>query len=160
MFNKNINKIYVDMDGVIADFDGYLYEHTGKPYREDSETWDFIKTVDNFYYKLSPTSYCLELWDAVNYITKNVEILTAIPRTTVIESAKQDKIDWVRKYLGPDIKVNFGPYSRDKKNWARENDILIDDRPSNIDEWNAAKGIGCLHFDSRPEKTFRFLTFL
>jgi len=32
-------------------------------------------------------------------------------------------------------------YSKDKQRYANENSILIDDKPSNIDEWKAAGGI-------------------
>ena len=32
-----------------------------------------------------------------------------------------------------------------KKNYAKKDSILIDDRASNISDWNAAGGIGILH---------------
>ena len=35
--------------------------------------------------------------------------------------------------------------SSSKKNYAKKDSILIDDRISNINDWNAAGGIGILH---------------
>jgi hypothetical protein len=39
----------------------------------------------------------------------------------------------------------FGPYSKDKHQHCRPGDILIDDRSSNIEEWQAAGGIAIHH---------------
>jgi hypothetical protein len=159
-FDKNKNTIYVDMDGVLVAFDDYIFKHTGNPYISDEKTWEYIKSVDHFYLNLDPTSYCFELWDFIKSIGSNVEILTGLPRRTPIEQAMPDKIEWVRKHLGSDVKVNFGPYAVDKHKWAKEFDVLIDDHVPNIEKWIEAKGIGYLHRETRPEKTFRFLTFL
>ena len=41
--------------------------------------------------------------------------------------------------------MNIGPYSHDKQKWCIPGDILIDDRPSNIEQWTAAGGIAVYH---------------
>jgi 5'(3')-deoxyribonucleotidase len=75
----------------------------------------------------------------------NVEFLTAIPRETTLPSAKDDKINWINKYF-PGFKVNFGPFSRDKWKWAKPGDILVDDKYSNITEWQElGNGISIYH---------------
>jgi len=47
---------------------------------------------------------------------------------------------WVKNNLNPKPKVIFA-YSKDKQRYANENSILIDDKKSNINEWNAKGGI-------------------
>ena len=58
-----ITKIYIDMDGVLADFDRGAYELCGVPRPEpgksrtkenDDLMWERIRTVENFYDKLEP----------------------------------------------------------------------------------------------------------
>ena len=150
-FNKEKNTIFVDMDGVIADFDKFLFDKMGRTFphnigpAEDVLMWDFLQNVDRLYWHLPPTEYAFELMDMVLSTGANVEILTAIPRRTAILGAEKDKRDWMIKYFGNAIKVNIGPFSKDKWKHAKAGDILIDDRPDNIDEWNAAGGIGILH---------------
>lgn len=57
------------------------------------------------------------------------------------------------KYFGDKIKVNIGPFSKDKWKHAKKGDILIDDRPDNIEEWHGAEGIGILHLYDNFENT-------
>ena len=150
-FNKDINTIFVDMDGVIADFDKFVLDNMGRTFDHqsgpaDRAMWDFLSTVDRLYFVLPPTEYAFKLWDLVRSTGANVEILTAVPRRTKMPGAEQDKKDWIEKYLGPDIKVNIGPYSRDKWTHAKHSDILIDDRTDNISDWETkGNGIGILH---------------
>jgi hypothetical protein len=51
----------------------------------------------------------------------------------------------------------FGPYSKDKKDHCVSGDILLDDRKSNIDEWNQAGGIGILYRNDL-DRVIDFLT--
>jgi 5'(3')-deoxyribonucleotidase len=74
----------------------------------------------------------------------NLFFLTAVPKGNDMHWAFYDKVNWVELYF-PDIPVMFGPYSHDKQVHCTPNDILIDDRTSNITEWNAAGGHGILH---------------
>jgi 5'(3')-deoxyribonucleotidase len=46
----------------------------------------------------------------------------------------QDKVEWQQQYY-PDVTVRFGPFAVDKKKFCKGNDILVDDRKSNIDDW-------------------------
>lgn len=43
------------------------------------------------------------------------------------------------------MKVNFGPYAKDKQYHCEVGDILIDDSSINIEQWRARGGIGILH---------------
>lgn len=150
MFNKETSIIYLDMDGVLADFDAFVLENMGRTFDHtngpsDREMWNFLMSVDRMYFNLKPTPYFLLLVETAREICDNVQILTAIPRRATMPDAEQDKIEWAKKYIPGEIKVNIGPFSRDKKNWARPGDVLLDDRVDNIEAWRAAGGIGILH---------------
>ena len=78
-----------------------------------------------------------QLWD---YIKPNNPILLSSPSRS--NSSRLGKRLWVRNNL-PGTKLILAN-SYNKKNYADSNNILIDDRPSNIDQWKAAGGIGIL----------------
>lgn len=150
MFNKETNIVYLDMDGVLADFDKFVLENLGRTFdHNESEhktnMWASLSKIDRFYYNLELTPYAKDLLSFVREHADNVEILTAIPRRGSIPTADFDKIDWARDKLCSNLKVNLGPYSKDKWKHAKPGDILIDDRLSNINDWNRHGGIGLLH---------------
>ena len=150
-FKRQSNTIYVDLDGVLSDFQKFIVEHIGRPYPiagDDPEMWDFVSRTEHIFLNLDPTPYAFELWEHVNSFGERVEILSAIPRKANVPTAFEDKRAWVDKYLGPDVIVKFGPYSCDKWKHATRGDLLIDDHPKNVTEWiNNGGGIAVLHED-------------
>jgi hypothetical protein len=70
----------------------------------------------------------------------HLAFLTAIPDNNSVPYAIYDKVTWADTHF-PGIPVFFGPYSSDKQVHCRFNDILIDDRKSNCEEWRSAGGI-------------------
>lgn len=145
--------LYLDMDGVVADFDGYAYKVLGVPpsggiYPDD--VWTKLAANPRIYRDLMPTKYAGELYqECVKLCLKNDynwAFLSAVPKGNDVKHAFQDKVEWAQKYF-PGVTVFFGPYSKDKHHHCQPGDILIDDRRSNIEEWNAAGGIGILHKD-------------
>jgi len=146
--------IYLDLDGVLADFDGSVKRHTGKyPHEQsDDEMWKSVEKDEHFYSKLEKMPGADDFYTNILAIATNngytVKILTAIPRKSTMPEAGPDKIKWVKKHFG-DIEVKLGPYSKDKWKHADPNDILIDDRKSNIDEWKKkGNAIGILFKNS------------
>ena len=144
--------IYVDMDGVVADFDMFAKDILGREIGwgttqdlSDAE-WVKLASVDRLYYQLPMMPDATKLIAYVKSLNSrfHVEFLTAIPRRTTIPSAHADKQAWIDKYF-PGMKMNIGPYSHDKQKWCTPGDILIDDRPSNIEQWTAAGGIAVYH---------------
>lgn len=144
-------KIYFDMDGVLADFKGYLDNHniayvphntTDK--EADAHMWECIKNVHRFYYQLEPVPGVPELFEQLNK-KYHCEILTAIPKPHWgLVGTAEDKREWIAKYLGEGVLVNI-VYREQKKEFARNRKcILIDDLEKNIREWNEYGGTGIL----------------
>ena len=143
--------LYLDMDGVVADFDGYVENVLGEPAtaeRWPDDKWAIIKQHPRLYRELDLTPEAESLVDFCRQWTKdnNYELLflSAVPHDNDIHWAFYDKVIWAQRYF-PDIPVHFGPYSQDKQHHCRPGDILIDDRTSNIEQWRASGGIGIHH---------------
>ena len=140
-------KIYVDMDGVLVDFDGGYEKLTGMTTRAADEKgpeffWKPIsKAGAKWWITLNWMPDGKQLWD---YVKKyNPELLSAPSRE---EASKMGKRVWVKREL-PGVKLILR--SADKKQeFASPNSILIDDREKNIEQWKNAGGIGILHTDA------------
>ena len=148
---SRIKKIYLDMDGVLADFVQGVWDLCGIGTDDDDAMWAALKEVDNFYNKLEPMDGALEMVEALiaKYGDK-CEILSAAPKPDrQIPEAEQDKRDWVKKYIG-DIKANIVHAKVDKIPYCTGPDcILIDDTKENIDNWEAAGGTGILFTEAK-----------
>lgn len=143
--------LYLDMDGVVADFNGYAEQVLGHSAADERwEETDWLKLVENprIYRDLNRTKEADELVNFCRNICKqkdwDLRFLTAVPRKNDVAWAFYDKVNWASLYYS-DIPVLFGPYSKDKWQHCKPGDILIDDRTSNITEWTAAGGRGILH---------------
>lgn len=146
--------IYLDMDGVLADFNSGARtalnasqeerEHAERTGQWPITAWRRLAYVPNLYRHLPKMP---QADDLVNTALKfkdtfgwQVAILTAVPKNNDVKDAFQDKFDWVAEHY-PSLRIYFGPYSKDKHTHARPGDILIDDRTSNCNEWRQAGGI-------------------
>jgi len=145
--------IYLDMDGVVADFDEYAARTLGIPPSQGiypNEVWYKLATNSRLYRDLVKTPYADKLVFQCSVIAKQqgyeLKFLTAVPKGNDVPWAFYDKVIWAQKYF-PGIPVMFGPFSKDKYIHCRPGDILIDDRTSNIEEWRVAGGLGILHRD-------------
>lgn len=158
--------LYLDMDGVVADFDAYAKKilNTDKTYHSwPKESWNIIASNPRLYRDLEKTpeadalvDYCKKL---KNKNKCNLFFLTAVPKQDDMPWAYYDKILWITNYYN-DIPVFFGPHSSDKWKHCKPGDILIDDRKSNCEEWkNKGNGISILH-EGNLSKTLEQLSTL
>ncbi len=140
------------MDGVVADFDKRFTDLSGmSPSEFESKNgknafWDFIDVKHKlaFWVGIPPMSDAQGLMD---YVSKHdYEMLTApsIKKESLMGKGLWIR-NWAKKGLFPSKpKVNYKP-AKNKHHFAAPNHILIDDKQSTIDSWNAAGGIGILH---------------
>lgn len=149
-------KIYLDMDGVLADFDRGVRElcrmepqsQNGKRSAKiDDLMWEAIRKIDHFYDRLEPMPGAKEMFDIIyGAYGDRCEILTGIPKPSRgIETAAEDKVNWMHRVLSPEIVVHC-VLRKEKMDFCKGAEtVLIDDWVKNIDEWNQTGGTGILH---------------
>ena len=146
---SKVRQIFLDQDGVLADFESGLTKALG--YKVDVtspiDVYDIEKrklTAQRLFRNLDPLP---DAWKLVDYCMNSgihTEILTAagtVNRTLVVK----DKIDWIRRYVHPHWIVIPTFNGSQKAVFADKKAVLIDDRQQNIDCWVKAGGIGILH---------------
>ena len=137
-------KIYSDMDGVLVDFENGYEKLTGidlkGEYRPDGE--DFWKPIEQagvgYWAGLEWMSDGKQLW---SYLKPFKPTLLSAPSRS--QSSRIGKHVWVKHKI-PGTKLILR-YASQKQELATPESILIDDRQVNIDQWEAAGGIGILH---------------
>ena len=148
-------KVYLDMDGVIADFDKRFEDLSGmKPKEFESKYgknkfWEFIDEDNkiSFWVGIPEMPGAKALVDAVKKY--NYELLTA---PSVKKQSYLGKILWVRNHsdlLGGKPRINFKK-AKEKhlvKPELSKTDILIDDREDTIGRWESAGGTG-IHYQN------------
>lgn len=144
-------KIYCDMDGVLADFvDQWKEYHKQDPtaHKKKIGKKEFDVFLDG-----APLEFWTDmefmpdarggkaLWDKIKKY--DTEILSSPAES---EASRKGKQMWL-KSKGINVPLNLKK-SYKKQEFAAPNHILIDDYKRNIDQWNAAGGIGILHKDN------------
>lgn len=122
---KNL-KLFVDMDGVLADFNA------------ETNAVQRFKTEKGFFKKLKPIKANVKAVKMLLSSGYDVTILTTSPHA----SADKDKRKWVNKYLGKKIEVIFARPEIAKIDYVKEKNIavLFDDYGKNIREWVGGGG--------------------
>jgi len=136
-------QIYCDMDGVLTDFESGYEKLTGVDlkgeFQKGSDFWDPIsKAGVGFWAGLQWMPGGKELWA---YLKPFNPILLSAPSRE--ESSRIGKAVWVKHKI-PGTKLILR-YAKQKQQLATPKSILIDDRQINIDQWEAAGGVGILH---------------
>ena len=150
-----MKNIYLDLDGVVANFDEFVENIIGHAPPLDKklteQDWLEILKHPRLFRDLNvyegAGNFVRAISQLANEYHYDLKFLTAVSRKNDMPWSFIDKIHWVEKHF-PGIPVWFGPYSADKHLHATVGDILIDDRITNIIRWNQAGGIGILHLSS------------
>lgn len=142
-------RIYLDLDGVMADFDTHFVDYFGVDPQslDDDVMWKMINSYHDFYANLPLMEDALELFDALWYSSHfdDMSILTACPKSNYKNAAIQ-KRGWVRKNLAENITVIPMLGGANKALFMHEpGDILIDDMEKNCKAWEELGGIAIVH---------------
>lgn len=138
-----MTQVYVDLDGVLADFDtGYLKAFGVKPDKTKDVggmDWKLVRNTQGFYANLPPMPDFMQLWRYVEEY--DPIILTGVPRD--VPEAADNKRAWVTKNIG-DVPM-IGCLSKEKSKHCKPGDILIDDWEKYRDLWLAKGGVWITH---------------
>ena len=151
MQKPKISCIYLDMDGVIADFVKRYKELYRMEPREAEKKKEFNKFFDEF---IATNQFAtLDLMpgalDAITYLRKlNVptQILSSTANEKRYDDISKQKMIWLQTH-GITFTPNFVPGKKYKYKYAAPDKIIIDDTESVIEDWRKAGGIGILHKD-------------
>ena len=144
--------VYIDMDGVIADFESWiktiLPDITEDDWRYSKGPWEVMDDNSDIVYRdLAP----LHLLSHMNYLYNNLDnvvFLSAIPYqwcgTDKWDKAISNKLHWLNNNIEnfKSTDAIFTKGASDKLNYLIPGDVLYDDREDTITKWNAAGGIG------------------
>ena len=143
-------KIYVDLDGVLADFEGALQDRFGMTFStapSRGKLWGKIMyyndNVEDWFYSLPLMSDAMELWAFVTTNFEHVEILSACGYSP--KDAAGQKKAWVGAKLGYDVVSNIVVSSSEKAEFAAPDTLLIDDREKSTLPFADAGGQVILH---------------
>jgi hypothetical protein len=143
-----MRQLFLDCDGVLADFDSLSIELLGKHPREaeadlgEDEFWRRIRAHGSFYRDLPPMPDAHELMQAVAHL--NPIILTGCPRGGWAES---QKVAWAAHYF-PSVKM-ITCMSRDKRLHMKPDDVLVDDYLKYKNLWEQAGGVFVHHTSAK-----------
>ena len=148
-------KLYLDMDGVIANFEKRYIElfhespGSSRDRKQFSNNWTVFIEGKNF--------ETLDWWpggpELITYIQKNfshenVEILTSSGGNKYHDLVEKQKNVWIKTMnLSEKWKVNVVAGRKLKAEFATPDSILIDDTLDVIEAFNKAGGIGIHHKD-------------
>ena len=137
-------QLYLDCDGVLADFDAgatavlglppTAYENRHGPHR----FWRKLAEAPDFYFGLPLLPDAMTLFDAVRHL--DPIILTGMPQGNWAAGQKQR---WAEKYF-PGTRI-ITTMARDKRDHCREGDVLVDDQLRHAERWRGAGGIFVHH---------------
>jgi hypothetical protein len=140
-------QLYLDCDGVLADFDRGATELLGMSPRAYEKRhglgafWRELARHPDFYGTLPLMADARQLFEAVRHL--NPVILTGLPRG---QWAAPQKLRWAAEHF-PDTRI-LTVMAVDKRNHARQGDILVDDQLRHAHLWEEVGGLFVHHKDA------------
>ena len=138
-------QIYLDMDGLLVDYEGGLKntaKELGVSEDDGKAIWNKINSnPEEWWSNLKTIPEGMKIFNAIK--DKEPSVLSAAGTN---ERTKQGKLEWLKKNgLTPYLKeIIFVNNKSAKKKYAKGGDILIDDRPDNVADWEMEGGTSYL----------------
>jgi hypothetical protein len=137
-------QLYLDCDGVLADFEKGATAILGMKPRAFEQKhgigrfWQKLATAPDFYFGLPLLPGATELFEAVRHL--DPIILTGLPMGNW---AADQKVRWAAHHF-PGTRI-ITTMARDKRDHAKEGDVLVDDQLRHAHLWEGAGGIFIHH---------------
>jgi len=143
-------KLFLDMDGVFADFDRRVVElmHLRPSEMDDTQMWTFLSTVPHLYKSFDLMSGAPAMWAAFCWLDPTFLTGVPLPRGQM-KTAGMDKRIWIATQFGDHVPV-ITCASRDKAKYCSPGDVLVDDRDQYAHKWIEAGGIFMHHTPENP----------
>ena len=141
-------QLFLDADGVLADFDAGAIKLLGMPPRAfeqrhgKREFWRRLANAKGFYANLPLMADAMELFEAVEHLRPT--ILTGLP---LGNWAAPQKVQWAAEHF-PGVPI-ITCMARDKYKYMQPGDVLVDDSPTHRAAWENAGGTFILHTSAR-----------
>ena len=143
-----MSHLFLDLDGVLADFDAGARTVLGMSPRAFDERhgkrefWRRLARAKDFYAALPLMPDAMELFEAVKHLEPT--ILTGLP---LGNWAAPQKVKWAAEHF-PGTKI-ITTMARDKYRHMTGMDVLVDDRADHRDKWENAGGTFIHHKSAR-----------
>ena len=141
-------RLFLDADGVLADFDEGARRLLGMPIRQyevkhgRNSFWKRLSSAKNFYGSLPEMPDARLLFDAVKHLKPT--ILTGLP---LGKWAAPQKIEWAAEHF-PGVPI-ITCMARDKHKHMAPGDVLVDDRENHREAYEAHGVIFIRHQNAR-----------
>lgn len=138
-------KLFLDCDGVLADFDAYSTEVLGLPPREFEKLhgrrdfWRRIAGHPDFFFRLPLLPDARGLWDAVAHL--HPVILTGVPQG---DWAAPQKMRWAARHF-PEARMITTLARAKRDHMEAPGDVLVDDTLTHRHLWEEAGGVFIPH---------------
>jgi hypothetical protein len=143
-----LRQLYLDCDGVLADFDKGATAVLGLPPRAYEKRhglgrfWQKLAQAPDFYFSLPLMDDAMELFQAVRHL--DPIILTGLPRGNW---AADQKVRWAAEHF-PGTRI-ITTMARDKRDHAKEGDVLVDDQDRHRHRWEEVGGVFIHHRNAK-----------
>ncbi|AKE44804.1 5'-3' deoxyribonucleotidase [Sinorhizobium phage phiM9] len=139
--------IYLDLDGVFADFETHYLNTFGHSCKSvsDNEMWKNIRSVKNFFRDIPVFPGAEDFMFQLKIIGAKLAFLTACDKQNYAECAL-DKRAWIRERLCETTPIL--PMMSGKNKFVfmhQKDDLLVDDFEKNLTLWVHHGGIGIQH---------------
>ena len=145
-----IDTIYLDMDGVIADFDKHYSSIYGCNCRDDpnKNNWfDFV--VRKGFANLPMCADALLLVQGLSLLDVHIEILSCVSDRSNSRLVEAQKILWLENKGFGSLNHHFTLTKNAKSFFANENSLLIDDSEACTNPFKDAGGYAILHKNAK-----------
>lgn len=144
-----VKQLFLDLDGVLADFDAAASLLFHQPPREaekvlgTAEFWRRVRRQRRFYRDLPLTPDAMDLYNGVRHL--HPIILTGVPAGGW---AEEQKVEWVAEHF-PGVNIITCRAREKFMHMRHRGDVLVDDYLKYKEAWEQAGGIFVHHTSAR-----------